>query len=126
STDAKLDRYPSFAAELVGLNVDVIVTTGPTAIRAAMKATSSIPIVMTQDSDPVGNGFVASLARPGGNVTGLSTHYPEISGKQLELLKEVIPKLARAAVLGNTTDPANAQALRETERAAGALAVKLK
>ena len=73
---------------------------------------------MAQDSDPVGNGFIASLARPGGNITGLSTLSPEISGKRLELLKEIVPKLSRVAVLGNSTEPGNAQVLRETELAA--------
>jgi len=77
------------------------------------------------DNDPVGSGFVASLARPGGNITGLSTLSPEISGKQLELLKEILPKLSRAAILGISTSPGNAQALKETELAAGALGVKL-
>ena len=103
--EGKLDRLPALAAELVRLKVDVIVTAGPTATRAAKEATSTIPIVMAQDTDPVGNGFVASLARPGGNITGLSTLSPEISGKQLELLKEIIPKLSRVAVLGTSTRP---------------------
>ena len=80
---------------------------------------------MTQDRDPVGNGFVASLARPGGNITGLSTLAPELSGKRLELLKEIVPKLSRVAVFGTSTSPGNAQALREMELAAGALKVKL-
>ena len=80
---------------------------------------------MAYDSDPVGNGFVASLARPGGNITGLSTLAPEISGKQLELLKEIVPKLSRVAVLGNSTEPGNAQALKEMELAAGAFEVQL-
>jgi putative ABC transport system substrate-binding protein len=80
---------------------------------------------MAQVNDPVGNGFVASLARPGGNITGLSTLAPEISGKQLELLKEIVPWLARVAVLGNSTTPGNAQSLRETELAAGALRVQV-
>ena len=80
---------------------------------------------MAQDSDPVGNGFVASLARPGGNITGLSTLAPEISGKRLELLKEIVPKLSRVAVLGTSTLPGNAQALKEMELAAGAFGVKL-
>ena len=86
--EEKLDRLPALAAELVRLKVDIIVTAGPVPTRAAKEATSTIPIVMTQDSDPVGNGFVASLARPGGNITGLSTLRPELSGKRLELLKE--------------------------------------
>ena len=80
---------------------------------------------MAQDTDPVGNGFVASLARPGGNITGLSTLAPEISGKRLELLKEIVPKLSRVAVLGTSTSPGNAQALKEMELAAGAFGVKL-
>ena len=95
------------------LKVDVIVTTGPAETRAAKEATVTIPIVMAQDNDPVGNGFVASLARPGGNITGLSTLAPELSGKQLELLKEIVPKLSRVAVFGTSTNPGNAQALKE-------------
>ena len=94
---------PVVAAELVRLKVDIIVTGGSTATRAAKKATKTIPIVMTQDGDPVGNGFVESLARPGGNITGLSTLGPELSGKRLELLKETIPRLSRVAVLGTPT-----------------------
>jgi len=123
--EGKLDRLPALAAELVRLKVDVIVTTGRIPTRAAKEATSTIPIVMTQDSDPVANGFVASLARPGGNITGLSTLAPELSGKRLELLKEIIPKLSRVAVFGTSTTPGNAQILREVELAAGAFEVKL-
>ena len=125
STEGKADRQPGLAAELVRLKVDVIVTGGPAATRAAKEATVAIPIVMAFDIDPVGSGFVATLARPGGNITGLSTLSPEISGKRLELLKEIVPKLSRVAVLGNSTVPGNAQALREVERAAGALKVQL-
>ena len=88
------------AAELVRLKVDVIVTSGGVLTRAVKAATNAIPIVMAQDTDPVANGFVASLARPGGNITGLSNLSPEISGKQLELLKEIIPKLSRVADFG--------------------------
>jgi putative ABC transport system substrate-binding protein len=80
---------------------------------------------MAYDNDPVGSGFVASLARPGGNITGLSTHYPEITGKQLELLKEIVPKLARVAILGDSSEPFTAQSLKETERAAKAFGVQL-
>jgi putative tryptophan/tyrosine transport system substrate-binding protein len=123
--EGKLDRLPALAAELVRLKVDVIVTGGSTITRAAKEATVTIPIVMAQDNDPVGNGFVASLARPGGNITGLSILAPEISGKQLELLKETVPKLSRVAVLGNSTLPQYALVLREIERAAGAFGVKL-
>ena len=110
--EGKPDRLPALAAELVRLKVDVIVTGGPAATRAAKEATSTIPIVMAQDSDPVGSGFVASLARPGGNITGLATLAPELSGKQLELLKEIVPKLSRVAVFGNSTNPVNAQIVK--------------
>jgi putative tryptophan/tyrosine transport system substrate-binding protein len=123
--EEKLDRLPSLATELVSLKVDVIVTAGPSVTRAAKEAVNTIPIVMAFDSDPVGNGFVASLARPGGNITGLATLAPELSGKRLELLKEVVARLLRVAVFGTSTYPSNAQALRETELAAGALEVKL-
>jgi putative ABC transport system substrate-binding protein len=125
SVEGKADRLPGLAAELVRLKVDVIVTAGPQATRAAKEATVTIPIAMSFDNDPVGNGFVASLARPGGNITGLSALAPELSGKQLELLKEVVPRLSRVAVLGSSTTPGNAQSLKETELAAGALAVQL-
>ena len=106
--------FRALAAELVRLKVDVIVTGGSTATRAAKEATATIPIVMTQDSDPVGNGFVASLARPGGNITGLSTLAPELSGKRLELLKEIVPKLSRVAVLGSFNQPGYRTRLKET------------
>ena len=125
SAEGKPDRLPPVAAELVRLKVNVILTTGSSVTRAAKEATVTIPIVMAQDNDPVGNGFVASLARPGGNITGLSTLRPEISGKQVELLKETVPRLSRVAVLGSSTTPGNAQSLKETELAAGALGVKL-
>ena len=123
--EGKPDRLPAIAADLVRLKVDVIVTGGGISTRSAKDATVTIPIVMTQDIDPVGNGFVASLARPGGNITGLSTLAPEISGKQMELLKEIVPKFARVAVLGTTTNPGTAQALKEMELAAGAFKVQL-
>src|SRR5437773_895376 len=123
--EGKFDRLPALAAELVRLKVDIIVTAGPQATRPAKQATSAIPIVMAQDPDPVGNGFVASLARPGGNITGLATFAPELSGKQLELLKETVPKLSRVAVFGTSTNPGNAQNLREVELAAKAFGVKL-
>jgi putative tryptophan/tyrosine transport system substrate-binding protein len=125
NAEGKFDRLPALAAELVRLKVNIIVTGGPASTRAAKEATSTIPIVMAQDNDPVANGFVASLARPGGNITGLATLAPEIGGKRLELLKEIVPKLSRVAVLGTSTDPANAQLLKEVEFAAGALGVKL-
>jgi putative ABC transport system substrate-binding protein len=125
STEGKLDRLPALAAELVRLRVDIIVTAGPIPTRSAKEATVTLPIVMTQDTDPVANGFVASLARPGGNITGLATLRPELSGKQLELLKEIIPKLARVAVFGTSIFPGNTQSLKETELAAATFGVKL-
>ncbi|HEV8341317.1 MAG TPA: ABC transporter substrate-binding protein [Candidatus Binatia bacterium] len=100
--EGKLDHLSELAAELVRLKVEVIVTAGPASTRPAKEASSTIPIVMAFDFDPVGSGFVASLARPGGNITGLSALSPEISGKQLELLKETVPRLSRVAVLGNS------------------------
>jgi putative ABC transport system substrate-binding protein len=123
--EGKPDHLPTLAAELVRLKVDVIVTSGGAPTRSAKEATVTIPIVMAQDLDPVGNGFVASLARPGGNITGLSSLAPEISGKRLELLKEIVPKLLRVAVLGSSTNPGNAQSLKETELVAKAFGVQL-
>jgi putative ABC transport system substrate-binding protein len=123
--EGKADRLRELVAELVRLKVDVIVTGGPPPTRAAKQATSTIPIVMAFDDDPVGSGFAASLARPGGNITGLSTYFPEISGKQLELLKEIIPKLSRVAVLGNASQPGHPQALREINLAADGFRVQV-
>jgi len=123
--EGKLERLRNLAAELLRLKVDVIVTAGPTVTRPVKETTSTIPIVMAFDDDPVGSGYAASLARPGGNITGLSILAPEISGKQLELLKEIIPKLSRVAVFGSSTRSGTAQALKETELAAGATAVQL-
>src|SRR6201993_1250630 len=124
--EGKTDCLPALAADLVRLKVDVIVSAGPAVTRPASEATKTIPIVMAQDGDPVANGFVASLARPGGNITGLATLAPELSGKQLELLKEIVPKLSRVAIFGNSMNPGNAQALKETELAAKAFKVQLK
>ena len=125
SAEGKLDRLPALASELVRLKVDIIITGGPPATRAAKEATSTIPIVMAQDTDPVGNGFVAGLARPGGNITGLSILAPELSGKQLELLKETIPKLSRVVFLTNSNEPGYMQMRKETELAAAALRVQI-
>jgi len=122
--DGKPDRLPVLAAELVRLKVDIVVSGGPTVTRPVKEATTTIPIVMTFDNDPVGSGFVASLARPGGNITGLSTLAPDIGGKQLELLKEIIPRLTRVAVLGTSTQAGNAQSLNEIELAARAFKVQ--
>jgi putative ABC transport system substrate-binding protein len=125
SAEGQLDRLPGLAAELVHLKVDIIVSGGADVTRVVKEATVTIPIVMTQDRDPVGSGFVASLARPGRNITGLSTLSPELSGKRLELLKEIVPKLSRVAVFGTSTRPGNALDLKEVELAAGVLGLKL-
>ena len=123
SAEGNPERGPALAAELVSLKVNVIVTDGSGSTRAAKKATSTIPIVMAQDSDPIGNGFVVSLAQPGGNITGLSRIGPELSGKRMELLKEIVPKLSRMAVFGTSTAPGNGQMLKETELTAAAFGV---
>ena len=123
--EGKADRLSALADELVRLNVAVIVTGGGNATQAAKRATSTIPIVMAQSGDPVADGFAASLARRGANITGLSRLSPELSGKQLELLKEIVPKLSRVAVFGTSTDRSSSQSLREVERAAPSLGVKL-
>ena len=123
--EGELDRLHTLAAELVHLKVDIILTAGPGPTRAAKAATSTIPIVMAQDNDPVADGFVASLARPGGNITGLSTFAPDLAGKRLEILKEVVSKLASVGVLGNSTFRGNAPVMREMELAAKVLKVQL-
>jgi putative ABC transport system substrate-binding protein len=123
--EGKLDRLPDLAAEIVHLKVDIIVSPGPAVTLVLKDATKTIPIVMAFDSDPVGSAFVASLARPGGNITGLATLAPEISGKRLELLKETVPRLSHLAVLGTSVEPGTAQSLKETELAAGAFGVQV-
>src|SRR5206468_10133899 len=121
--EEKPDRVSELAAELVRLKIDVIVSGGNSATQAAKKATNTIPIVMSQSSDPVASGFVASLAQPRGNITGLATLAPEIGGKQLELLKETLPRLFRVAVLSTST--ISSQIVKELGLAAAALKVKL-
>jgi putative ABC transport system substrate-binding protein len=118
-------RRKALAEELVRLKVDVIVTAGAGGTRAVKEATSTIPIVMASDDDPVGTGFVASLARPGGNITGLSQLSTDLSGKRLEILKEVLPNLSRLAVFGSSSEVGQAREMKEIERAAAALGVKL-
>jgi putative tryptophan/tyrosine transport system substrate-binding protein len=125
SAENNQDLLPALAAELVHLKVDLIVTAGSPVTRAAKEATSTIPIVMALDPDPVGNGFVASLARPGGNVTGVSALSPDLSGKQLEILKEIVPKLSRVAVLGSSNRPGNAQIFKEAELASETMSIRL-
>jgi ABC-type uncharacterized transport system substrate-binding protein len=120
TTRGKPGRYPELASELVGLKVDVIVAGGAGAIRAAKNASATIPIVMAHVKDPIAVGLVASLAHPGGNITGISNLSPELSGKRLELLKEVIPKLSRVAVL-TYGGAAMQTSIKETEVAAQSL-----
>jgi putative ABC transport system substrate-binding protein len=124
-TEGKDDRLPALAADLVRSKVDVIVAETGAATRAAQQATRTIPIVMSLVNDPVGGGLVASLARPGGNVTGLTIMSPDLVGKQLELLKEAVPKVSRVALLRHPDNPASAAQLREAEAAAQALGVRL-
>jgi putative ABC transport system substrate-binding protein len=119
------ERLPSLVAELIQLNVDLIVSSAPAATRAAKEATTTIPIVMVTVADPVAFGFVRSLARPGGNITGFAFQHPELSGKRLALLKETIPKLSRVAVLWNADNPYKAVDMKEVEAAAAGLGVML-
>ena len=126
SAGGNADRLRELAAELVGLKVDVIIAGGGELVaRAAKQATQTIPIVMTNAADPVETGLVASLARPGGNITGLVTFSPELSGKRLELLKEALPKVSRIAVLTNPANPEQEARVKETKAAAQELKVQL-
>jgi putative ABC transport system substrate-binding protein len=125
NADGQIAQLPALAAELVRLKVDVIVTAGPQVTRVVKDATSTIPIVMAFDNDPVGSGHIGRLARPGGNITGLSTLSPELTGKQLELLKEVVLRLSHVGVIGTSTQPGYAQVAKEIDIAAGTLGVKL-
>lgn len=122
---ARADRFPELAAELVRLRVDVIVAANNPAVAAAQKATKTIPIVMVLVTDPVRLGFVASLARPAGNITGLTIQAPELAGKRLQLLKEAVPNLTRVAVLWDPTEPGRRELVKETELAAPRLGMQL-
>jgi len=119
------ERLPSLAAELVELKVNVIRTRGTPATQAAMNATRTIPIVMTDVSDPLGAGLVASLAHPGGNVTGLTNILSDLGGKQLELLTEVVPKASRVAVLWDSANAGNVTWLEQMKATAGTLRITL-
>jgi putative tryptophan/tyrosine transport system substrate-binding protein len=118
SAGGRLDRLPALASELARLPVDIFVVGGDAPIRAAMQASDKIPVVMTLGGDPVGSGFVTSLARPGGNVTGMSALAPDLAGKRLELLKEVVPRAARVAVLWNSSNPSKVAEWKDTQEAA--------
>jgi putative ABC transport system substrate-binding protein len=123
--EGKPERLPALAAELVRLNVDLILTAGDHGVGAAKQASQTIPIVVAQIGDLVGPGYVASLARPGGNITGLTTFGPELSAKRLELLKTAFPKVSRVAILWNPNNPNNVAGLKEYEVAARALTMQL-
>ncbi|HUO65666.1 MAG TPA: ABC transporter substrate-binding protein [Terriglobales bacterium] len=123
--EGKYERFPALVTELAALKVDVIVTAGTPAALAAKKTAPSIPLVMVAVGDPVGVGLVADLGRPGGNATGLSSIAPELEGKRLELLREVVPKVSHIAVLWNPDNPFHAGSLKETRAAAQVLGIKL-
>jgi len=125
-TEGKTDRLPNIAAELVRLNVDVIVVQGTVPALAAKQRTSTIPIVMTHVGDPVSRGLVVSLARPGGNITGLTSASPDLSGKRLELLKETVPRLSRVGVLWRPSSQGSTANFKETEAAARTLGVQVR
>jgi putative ABC transport system substrate-binding protein len=122
--EGRLERLPGLAAELVRLKVDVIVVGSTPAIRAVAQATKTIPVVMTVVADPVASGFVTSLARPGGNLTGLTLISPELSGKRIELLREAAPRLTRLAVLWNPSNPSHGETLKESETRARTLGLR--
>jgi len=123
--DNQLERLPALAAELVSLNVDIIVATGTVAPLAAKKVTTTIPVVIWSTGDPVGSGIASSLARPGGNITGLTIDSPELAGKRLQLLKEIVPRLTRVAVIWNAANPYAAVVFKETQDAARLLAIEI-
>src|SRR5262249_6479016 len=125
TSEGRSERYPDLALELLRLKVDIIVADGTNAALAAKKATTSVSIVMASSTDPVGAGLIASMARPGGNVTGLTTLTEELGGKQLELLKEIVAGLNRVAILGPPTGPATDIFVKATEPTARALGVKI-
>jgi putative ABC transport system substrate-binding protein len=123
--EGKYDRFPALIAELIATKVDLIVTAGTPATIALKKATTTLPLVMIAVGDPVGSGLIASLAHPGGNLTGLTSISPELDGKRLELLREVVPKISYVAVLWNPTSPLQVAAERETQAAAHAMKIKV-
>jgi putative tryptophan/tyrosine transport system substrate-binding protein len=123
--EGKVDALPKFASQLVQLPVDVILADGTPSVDAAKNATRTVPIVMAAINDPIASGFVASLSRPGGNITGLTILGPELAGKRLQVLSEAVPKLTRVAVLANPSSPANALLIKQTETAAQTLGVAL-
>jgi putative ABC transport system substrate-binding protein len=123
--DGKYERFPALIAELVAAKVDVIVTAGTPAALAVKKATTGVPLVMVAVGDPVGTGLVSSLARPDGNLTGLSSVAPDLEGKRLELLREVMPRLSHVAVLFNSLNPFHVASIRQAHASSQAMGIKL-
>jgi putative ABC transport system substrate-binding protein len=123
--DGRSERAAEIATEFVRLKVDVIVTSGDAVVVAASQATSVIPIVFAASGDPVGSGLVVSLARPGGNATGLSIQQPDLAGKRLELLREVVPRIRRLAIMANVGNPATVLDMREVQATAGTLGLEV-
>jgi putative tryptophan/tyrosine transport system substrate-binding protein len=123
--EANLDRVPGIVKEFVQLKMDIIVAPIPSAIRAAKEATSTIPIIIVTALDPVASGWVISLARPGGNITGIATLSQDLNGKRVELLTDIVPKLSRVAVLWTPADPSSAVNMKEYQDAARALRVQI-
>ena len=123
--EGRYERFPALIAELAALKVDVIVTAGTPASLAVKKTATSIPLVMVAVGDPIGIGLVADFGKPGGNVTGLSSIAPELEGKRLELLREVIPNVSHIAVLWNPDNPFHVGSLKETRAAAQVMGIKL-
>ena len=125
NAENRLERLPELAADLVRLKVDIIAASGTLAPLAVKQATDTIPIVMTASGDPLGSGLVASLARPGGNVTGMSLMVPDLGAKRLELLKEVLPRFSRVAVLWNAANPYSALVFKETQAGRRTLGIEV-
>jgi putative ABC transport system substrate-binding protein len=123
--EGNYDRFPALVAELLASNVDVLVTAGTPAALAIKKATTSVPVVMIAVGDPVGTGLVPSLARPGGNLTGLSSIAPDLEGKRLELLREVVPRLSRVGMFVNSLNPFHTGSVQQARTAAQALGIQL-
>ncbi|MGA8999590.1 MAG: ABC transporter substrate-binding protein [Pseudolabrys sp.] len=123
--DGKYEQFPALVAELIAAKVDVIVTAGTPAALAMKKATTTVPLVMVAVGDPVGTGLVPSLARPGGNLTGLSSVAPDLEGKRLQLLREVVPALSHVAMFINSVNPFHVSSMRQARAAAKAMGIKL-
>jgi putative ABC transport system substrate-binding protein len=125
SSEGKNERFPALVAELIQLKVDVLVSTNTVAIRAAKKVTNAIPIIMVTNQDPVATGFINSLAHPGGNVTGVTTLTRDLTGKRLELFKELVPKVSCIGIFSDANSPSSTAALKDYEAAVGALKLRV-